>query len=25
MLDAMENWVAEYGDAVREPQLAYWR
>ncbi len=25
MLDAMENWVAEYGDAVREPQLGHWR
>jgi hypothetical protein len=25
MLDAMENWVADYGDAVREPQLEYWR
>lgn len=21
MLDAMENWIAEYGDAVNEPQL----
>lgn len=25
MLDAMENWVAEYGDAVNEPQLGYWQ
>jgi hypothetical protein len=25
MLDAMENWVAEYGDAVHEPQLGYWQ
>ncbi|HEY7641110.1 MAG TPA: hypothetical protein VH814_15390 [Steroidobacteraceae bacterium] len=25
LLDAMENWIAEYGDAVREPQLAYRR
>lgn len=24
-LDAMENWIAEYGDTVREPQFAYWR
>jgi hypothetical protein len=25
ILDAMENWVAEYGDAVNEPQLGYWQ
>ncbi len=25
MLEAMENWVAEYGDAVNEPQLGYWQ
>ncbi len=25
MLDAMENWVAEYGDAVNESQLEYRR
>lgn len=25
MLDAMENWLAEYGDAVNEPQLECWR
>jgi hypothetical protein len=25
MLDAMENWVAEYGDAVNEPQFGYWQ
>lgn len=25
MLDAMENWVAEYGDAVREPRVEYLR
>ena len=23
MLDAMENWVVEYGDAVREPRANY--
>jgi hypothetical protein len=25
MLDAMENWVAEVGDAEREPQLSHWQ
>ena len=25
MLDGMENWIAEYGDAVNEPQLEYGR
>ena len=25
MLDAMENWVADYGNAVNEPQLGYWQ
>ena len=25
MLDAMENWIAEYSDAVNEPRLEYWQ